>query len=106
MTPKDTSAACKEPRPCRRRECRYLLPRGKCTLDVVKAHADGMTLEEIGELLGVTAGHVEKLIRGALEKTARRIEREDRERPAPRDPRLPAIDPYRGRIDPYGGERR
>lgn len=110
---------CKAPRPCRRLDCRYVLPGGKCVWDVVEAHDDGMTCEEIGEVLGgITRQAVEQIIRKALEKVHRAMLRDERPALTPwaaervidpyadAMPREPAIDPYGGAIDHFDFETR
>lgn len=69
------------PRPCPHRGCRYALPDGACALDTVNANPDGMTLDEIAAVLGVTRQAVHQMERRALKKlrrTAKHLEPEDR----------------------------
>jgi hypothetical protein len=58
------------PRPCPWCECRHHLPAGRCVLDVVDAHPDGITLEDIGGLMGFTRQRAEQIQARAVRRVA------------------------------------
>lgn len=60
------------PRPCRRRSCRYVLPGGRCTLDV--ADEGEHTLREVGQEIGLTRERIRQIEAIALRKVRRRLE--------------------------------
>ncbi len=63
-----------EARPCPWVRCRYQLDnQGKCTLD--EADTGGLTLEEVGELIGVTRERIRQIEHMALRKLRSRIGR-------------------------------
>lgn len=70
-----TRAGCAElARPCSVRACRHHLDRGSsgCSLDEAERHPDGMSLAEIGEVLGLSVDAVHRVERIALHVFARR----------------------------------
>jgi hypothetical protein len=71
----------RDPTPCTNTRCRYSLARQDapdshtgapgCALDVAKAAPEGLPLEEVGKLLGVTRERVRQIEERALEKMRR-----------------------------------
>jgi len=57
-------------RPCPDPSCRYSLPNNGCLWDILEEHPDGMSHEQVAEVLGCDRSTVEKIERHALERAS------------------------------------